>query len=98
MDINILVAAMSALLGGTGAKIVDVLMRRYRRRVDASAQIRNELWDDKEALISTNEQLLEDLEVVRAKYFAVIRDRNQLKVDNMKLQMQIERSDGGDEG
>lgn len=93
MDLNILVAVASALLGGTGAKAVDLLVKRYRQKSDAFTQIRNELWIDNETLKQTIDRQRQEMDVLSEKYFAVIRDRNSLKVQNMQLELRLESCD-----
>lgn len=78
------------MLGGTGAKVVDVLVKRRKRQSDSFAQIRDELWQDNRTLKETILNLQDEKDELTQKYFAVIRDRNSLKVRNLELELLLE--------
>lgn len=98
MDFNIIIAVASALLGGTGAKAVDVLIKRYANKVTTSSKVRSELWEDNEHLRHVNDRVQSELDELQERYFAVIKDRNTLKVQNMRLEIQAERCKCGNTG
>lgn len=70
--------------------MVDSLVRRYQSKIDSTAQIRQELRDEAEGLRLENHLLLGELDEWREKYFMLLQDYHNQKVELQRVQMSAE--------
>lgn len=87
---QILIVLASAAFGGAGVKVVDSLVKRYQSKIDSTAQIRQELRDEAEGLRLENHLLLGELDEWRDKYFLLLQEYHNQKVELQRAQMSTE--------
>lgn len=84
-----MIAALSAAFGGAGVKIVESIIKRQKRTVDTTSQIRQELRSEAESLRKENNQLLEELDEWKRRYFEILQELNNMKLELRRIRMQL---------
>ena len=78
----------SAAFGGAGTKIVDSLVKRYKRKIDSTAQLRQELRDEAEGLRLENHLLIEELDEWKSRYFDLLQEFNNQRLEMQRMRME----------
>lgn len=86
---QLIIAGISAAFGGAGVKLVESLMARYRRRIDSTSQIRQELRDELESLRYDNSQLIDEVDVWKRKYFEILQELNNMKLELTRMRIKL---------
>lgn len=95
---DVLIILTSAIGGGAGVKVLDVLNNRRKRRSDTTGQIRRELRQSAEELKSSNRALMQEIEDWKAKYFKMLQEMNDLRIEVSKIRLGLESSIKVDDG
>lgn len=74
-----IIAAMAAIFGGVGLKIVESLINRGKTKVDVATQIRDELRIEINSLRKEMREAEQRLDTTRKMYYAVLHAFNMSK-------------------
>lgn len=87
-DVGAAYGLAGTLLGGIGVKVIEILYAKSGKRVDDAAKIRGELWEELNRLRMRIESLEGELDEWREKYFTVLAENTELKIEIKLLHQQ----------
>ena len=79
------IALISALLGGSGLKVVDFFLNRSKTENDTAAAFRTELRDEVKTLRDRADAAEKSESDWRAKYYELVEENILLKTENAQL-------------
>jgi hypothetical protein len=92
-EVGAVYGLIGTLIGGVGVKFLERVFARGDRKLDDATAIRKELWEELNRLRLRIESLEGELDEWREKYFAVLAENTELKIENKQLRLQLEEEE-----
>lgn len=87
------IALIGAVFGGAGLKLVEHLVNRSKLRIDAAADIREELREEINSLRKEVRVLSSDLDEWKNKYYLLLERFNRMKIEHQISDFPFEEKD-----
>jgi len=91
MDAATWVAIIAAVFGGAGVKMIEKWLNRSTDKEDSGLKLRTELREELERLREELEKTKDDLEEYREKYYKLMDEFSQTKIDLEKALYKIQQ-------